>query len=171
MGKKSVKENKTKYQEKREECNLSRDAASEATHLSSDRIEKIENRGATPYPDEIVAMADAYREPALCNFYCTHECAIGKRFVPEIIMKDLPQTVLEMVVALNKIQDRQTRLMEISMNNAVGDDQIRDFIEIQEELARISLLVETLQFWTEEMLAEGKIDRELYDQIKNSMKK
>lgn len=171
MGKKSVKENKTKYQEKREECNLSRDAASEATHLSSDRIEKIENRGATPYPDEVVAMADAYREPALCNFYCTHECEIGKRFVPEIVLKDLPQTVLEMVVALNKIQDRQTRLMEISMNNAVGDDQIRDFIEIQEELARISLLVETLQFWTEEMLAEGKIDRELYNQIKSSMKK
>ena len=83
-------------------------------------------------------------------------------------MKDLPQTVLDMVVALNKIQDRQTRLMEISMNNAVGDDQIRDFIEIQEELARISLLVETLQFWTEEMLAEGKINREMYDRIKNS---
>ena len=171
MGKKSVKENKSKYQEKREECQLSREAAAEVTHISSDRIEKIELRGAMPYPDEVVSMANAYKEPALCNYYCTHECAIGERFVPEIIMKDLPQTVLEMVVALNKIQDRQTRLMEISMNNAVGDNQIRDFIEIQEELARISLLVETMQFWTEEMLAEGKIDRELYNQIKSSMKK
>ena len=171
MGKKSVKENKTRYQEKREECKFSREAAAEVTHLSSDRIEKIELRGATPYPDEVVSMAKAYREPALCNYYCTHECAIGKKFVPEIVLQDLPRTVLEMAVALNKIQNSQMRLMEISVDNAIGDDQIRDFIAIREELAKVSLLAETIRFWTEEMLAEGRINRELYEQIEKSMKK
>ena len=37
-----------------------------------------------------------------------------------------------------------------------------DFIFIQEELERISITVETLQLWSEKMLANGVIDAEAY---------
>lgn len=170
MGRASVKENKNKYQIKREALGYSREAASEITNISSDRIEKIENRGAVPYPDEVLAMAEGYKEPALCNHYCSKECAIGRQYVPEVSIKDLRQIVLEMMVSLNGMQGKQNRLMEISINNTVDDDQISDFIDIQEELERISILVETLQFWSEEMLAEDKIDREKYEAEKAKRK-
>ena len=170
MGRASVKDNKNIYQLKREELGLSREEASDVTNISADKIEKIENRGIVPYPEEVLAMADGYREPALCNHYCSKECAIGRQYVPEVSIKDLRQIVLETVVSLNNMQQKQQRLMEISINNTVDDDQIADFIEIQNELEKISVLVETLQFWSEEMLAEGKINKEKYDALKLKLK-
>ena len=170
MGKASVKENKNIWQIKREENKLTRDQASEATNIPSDRIERIENRGAIPYPDEVISMATGYKDPSLCNYYCSKECAIGKQYVPEVSIKNLSQIVIEMVVSLNSMQAKKDRFMEIAVDNTVDNDQIEDFIEIQEELERISILVETLQFWSEDMLAKGHIDRDTYEALRNKRK-
>lgn len=68
MGRKSTKENKNIYQISRENAELTRDAAAEQLEfISSDRIEKIENEKSLPHPDEILAMADCYKNPALCS--------------------------------------------------------------------------------------------------------
>ncbi len=170
MGKVSVKENKNIYQVKREEAGLTREKASEMIGVSADRIEKIENRGMVPYPDEVLCMAEGYKSPAICNYYCSNECQIGKQYVPEVSIKDLRQIVLEMMVSLNNMQAKQNRLMEISIDNVVDADQIEDFVDIQNELEKISILVETLQFWAERMIAEGKIDRETYEAVKSKKK-
>ena len=115
-------------------------------------------------------MAEGYKSPAICNYYCSNECPIGNQYVPEVSIKDLRQIVLEMMLSLNSLQAKQNRLMEISIDNVVDADQIEDFVDIQDELERISILVETLQFWAERMMAEGKIDRETYEAIKAKKK-
>lgn len=171
MGRASVKENKNLYQQKREENRLTREQAGELLHLSSDRIERIESGKAVPYPDEVVLMAEKYKDPSLCNYYCSKECGIGQKYVPEVSIKSLSQIVIEMVVSLNSMQSKKDRLMEIAVDNKVGDDQIEDFIDIQEDLEKISVLVETLQFWSEDMLAKGMIDKEAYNRLKAGRQK
>lgn len=65
MGRKSTKENKNIYQTSREAVELTREAAAEQLQfISSDRIEKIENEKSLPHPDEILAMADCYKNPS-----------------------------------------------------------------------------------------------------------
>ena len=82
MGRKSVKENKNIYQLYRENAGLTREKASEAMGIVSEtRIEKIESDKTLPYPDEIMAMAECYKTPDLCNYYCSNECPIGKKYV------------------------------------------------------------------------------------------
>lgn len=44
---------------------------------------------------------------------------------------------------------------------------MKDFIEIQNKLEKISVTVETLQCWAEKMLASGNIDTEIYKKYKN----
>ena len=64
MGRKSTKENKNIYQITREEADLTREEASELMDfISSDRIEKIESEKSASHPEEILAMADAYKKP------------------------------------------------------------------------------------------------------------
>ena len=78
MGKKSIKKNKNIYQLSREELELTREKASESMgYISADRIEKIESEKSLPHPDEILAMAECYKKPSLCNYFCSHECPIG----------------------------------------------------------------------------------------------
>ena len=161
MGRNSVKENKTKYQICREKLELSREKASELLgSVPPERIEKIENEKVIPHPDEVLAMADGYRMPALCNYYCANQCPVGQRYVPEIKAKDLSQIILEMVASLNSIHKKQERLIEITADGRIDSDEIADFNKIREELEHISITVETLQLWTEQMAANGIINTE-----------
>ena len=168
MGRVSVKENKNIYQLRREELGLSREKASELLEtMPPERIEKIESEKSLPHPDEVLLMSEAYKMPNLCNHYCANECPIGKQYVPEIKIKDLSQIVLEMLASLNSMTKQKERFIEITVDGKISGDELEDFIYIQEELERISIAVETLQLWSERMLATGVIDAEQYNAYKN----
>ena len=168
MARVSTKENKNVYQLTREGLKLSREAASELLEsIPPERIEKIENERSLPHPDEVLVMAEKYKQPSLCNFYCANQCPIGQQYVPEVKIKDLSQIVLEMLASLNSLGKQKERLIEITVDGKITGDELEDFIYIQEELERISIAVETLQLWSERMLATGAIDVEQYNALKN----
>ena len=163
MARRSTKENKNIYHITRENLGLTREAASELLEtISAERIEKIENERSMPYPDEVMVMAEKYKQPSLCNHYCANQCPIGQQYVPEVKIKDLSQIVLEMLASLNAMQKKKERLIEITVDGEISHDELEDFILIQQELERISIAVETLQLWCERMLATGAIDPEQY---------
>ena len=163
MGRVSTKENKNPFQLARESLGLSREKASESLQiLTPERIEKIENEKTNPYPEEILAMADGYQMPDLCNYYCSNVCPIGQIYVPEVKTKDLSRIVLEMIASLNRITDKKDRLIEIAADGNISNDEIDDLIRIQDELEKISITIEGLQLWVEKMLSSGAIDLETY---------
>ena len=163
MGRASTKENKNKYQLAREELGLSREKASDLLEvIPPERIEKIENERSLPHPDEVLVMSQKYKKPSLCNYYCSNECPIGKEYVPEVQIKELSAIVIEMLASLNSVNKTKDRLIEIAADGVISDDEIDDFIHIQEELERISVTVETLQLWAEKMLANDIIDADQY---------
>lgn len=167
MGRVSTKENKNVYQITREKLRLTREKASELLEaIQPERIERIESGKSLPNPDEVLIMAEKYKEPALCNSYCANQCPIGRQYVPEVKIKDLSQIVLEMLASLNSIGKRKERLIEITIDGRIDNDELEDFVHIQQELERISITVETLQLWAEQMLATGMIDIEKYNQLK-----
>ena len=168
MARVSTKENKNIYHKTRESLQLTREAASELLEsITPERIEKIENERSLPHPDEVLVMAEKYKQPSLCNFYCANQCPIGQQYVPEVKIKDLSQIVLEMLASLNSLGKQKERLIEITVDGKITGDELEDFIYIQEELERISIAVETLQLWSERMLATGAIDVEQYNALKN----
>ena len=158
MGRKSTKENKNIYQTSREDAGLTREAAAEQfDFISSDRIEKIESEKSLPHPEEILAMADCYKNPSLCNYYCSHECPIGQEYVPEVTFKELSQITLEMLASLNALEKEKNRLIEITVDGVISQDELRDFEKIQKQLAQISLTIDSLQLWVQKAIADGKI--------------
>lgn len=170
MGKKSVKENKNIYQISRENLGLTREKASELLEsVTADRIEKIESERSLPHPDEVLTMSQKYKIPSLCNHYCSQECPIGMQYVPKVESKVLSQIVLEMLASLNSIDKKKNRLIEITADGEVSDDELKDFVMIQDELEQISMTVESLQLWAETMIANGDIDAKKIEAIKKEM--
>ncbi len=161
----------TVYKEIRKKHDLTRDDVCDKASLMNnpiqpERLERIENGKFPITPDEVMLLAEIYGEPTLCNHYCSKECPIGEKYVPEIKVKDLTQIVLEMLSSLNSMKKSQERLIEITADGMIDDDEIKDFVFIQKELERISITVETLQLWVEQMLADKKINLEKYNEIK-----
>ncbi|NLV49103.1 MAG: XRE family transcriptional regulator [Clostridiales bacterium] len=169
MARVSTKENKNIYQLTRESLQLTRESAGELLEIiSPERIEKIENERSLPHPDEVLIMAEKYKQPGLCNYYCANQCPIGQQYVPEVKINELAHIVLEMLASLNSISKRKDRLIEITADGKISGDELKDFIYIQEELERISIAVEALQLWSERMLATGSIDAEQYKAYKSA---
>ena len=160
MGKKSIKENKNVYFEAREQAGYTRAQASEVIGTISDsRLEKLETGKTTIYPEDVVDMALAYKRPELCNYYCTHECRIGKDSVPEVKATSLQEIVLGMLSALNSVDSQKNRLIDITADGEISDDEIEDFVKIQKQLELIDLEVESLKVWVSQTIADGKIDK------------
>ena len=165
MGRKSTKENKNIYQLSREELNYSREAAAEKLgFISSDRIEKIENERSLPHPEEVLAMAECYKNPSLCNYFCSHECPIGIEHVPEIKKKELSQITLEMLSTINKLTKTKERLIEITVDGELTEDEIPDFMQIKEELEKMAMAIDSLNLWLDHTIASGKIDKKLLEE-------
>ena len=166
MGRASVKENKNIYQLTREKLGYTREKAEEILgSVSAERIEKIENEKTVAYPEEILCMAQGYNEPKLCNYYCSNECPIGQKYVPEVKSKELAQIILELLAHLNSIEKRKERIIEIAYDGTVKRDELTDFVHIQKELEKISVTVEAMQLWTEKMISLGLIDRDSYEAL------
>lgn len=157
MGRSSTKENKNIYQQSRENASLTREAAAEQLEfISESKIEKIEYEKTLPHPEEVLAMAKCYKDPALCNYYCSHECPIGQEYVPEVTFKELSQITLEMLASLNALDQKKNRLIEITVDGEISKDELSDFQKIQEQLSQISLAIDSLQLWVDKAIIDGK---------------
>ena len=162
MGKQSTRENKTIYQQYREEQGLTREKASqEMTGVSASRIEKIEYELHEPTPYEIIHMADCYKDPDLCNYYCSHKCMIGDRYVPEIEVSELSTIILETIASLNEINPLTSRLIQIARDGKITDDEIKDFAYISQKLDEVSLAIDSLNLWVDKTASEKNINIEL----------
>lgn len=145
MGKQSTRENKTIYQLCREAAGLTRAEASDKMEAVSDsKIEKFEYETQEPTPYDIIQMADAYKRPDLCNYYCSHKCEIGHRYVPEVEVTDLSNIILETIAGLNEINPLTGRLIQIARDGKISDDEMKDFAYISKKLDEISLAIDSL---------------------------
>lgn len=154
MGKKSTKENKKPYQIAREDASLTRTQASDNTDglLTERRIELIEGN-YTPHPDEVLLMAKTYNRPELCNYYCTNECEIGKKFVPQVeTIHDLPQITLGLLSTLNTLNKERDEIINISADGLISEDEQEEFQIFLSHLSEMSLAIETLKLWAEKQL-------------------
>ncbi len=171
MGKRSIKENKNIYQISRENAGLTRDKAEELMeYVSAERIEKIESEKTLPHPDEVMRMAEVYKAPTLCNYFCTHECPIGEKYVEEVTMKDLSQITLETLAALNSLDKAKARFIDITVDGEISEDELPDFLRIQEEMGKIASTVDSLKLWIDQTVATGKIDKKTLMKFKDELK-
>lgn len=155
MGKKSIKENKNIYQQTRDDLNMTRSMVADATNgiLSESRIEKLESGALNARPEDVLLMAEVYKRPELCNYFCTKECAIGKRYVPEVeTIHDLPQIAMELLSNLNALNRDKERLIDITADGKITDDERRDFEEFKKHIHEMSLAIETLKLWADKEL-------------------
>lgn len=167
MGRKSTRENKNIYQRYREKEELTREKASELLDvISADRIERIESEKLIPSPDDVIRMASCYKAPELCNYYCSHQCPIGEKYVPSIEITELPNIILETVASLNSINPLTNRLIEISRDGKITDDEIPDFAIIQKKLEEVSLAVNSLNLWVDRTISEGNINVEMLNEYR-----
>ncbi len=171
MGKKSTRENKNVFFQAREEAGLTRAQASELMPgYSESQIEKIENERVPIQPDMVLAMARAYKRPDLCNQYCANYCPIGDGVIPDVQVNSLSEIVLGMLSTMNAFEAKKNRLIDISVDGEISDNELYDYVAIQEELTKMAISIEAFRIWIDKKVASGNIDAEKIERIRTELK-
>ncbi|MDD3360771.1 MAG: helix-turn-helix transcriptional regulator [Hespellia sp.] len=154
MGQKSTRKNKNIYFTSREASGLTRDSAAESLHISRSRLEKIEYDASLPTPEEVIAMSQTYHNPSLCNYYCSHDCSLGRERIPEVKEKNLTQITIEVLATLNELTGNKDRLISIVSDGVISEDELPDFMSIKENLKQMSMVIDSLNLWVEKTLSQ-----------------
>ena len=56
-----------------------------------------------------------------------------------------------MVVSLEAVNKKKSRLMEILVDGKIDSSEVEDFNQIQKELEKISITIEAISLWCEKM--------------------
>ncbi len=162
MGRRSIKSDKSVYQQKREELGYSREEASaQMATVSPERLERLENGRVIMQPEDVLELSKGYHAPELCTYYCSHDCPIGEVSGRDVRLKDLSQIAVETLGALGKVDSLQARLLEIVSDGKITPDEFSDFAMIEENLEKIALSIDSLKLWIRNQKANGKLPENL----------
>ena len=67
-----------------------------------------------------------------------------------------------MLATLNKLVCEKERLIEITVDGELSEDELPDFLKIKKELEKMSLAIDSLNLWLDQTIASGKIDKNLF---------
>ena len=98
------------------------------------------------------------------------EKMIGDRYVPEIEMSELSNIILETIASLNEITPLTNRLIQITRDGMISDDEIKDFAFISKKLDEVSLAIDSLNLWIDKTASENNINIELLNTEKEKLK-
>ena len=76
--------------------------------------------------------------------------------MPELKEKDLAQITLEMLSTINILSKQKDRLVEITVDGKITKDEMKDFLLIKSELDKMTVSIESLKLWIDQMVADGK---------------
>lgn len=88
----------------------------------------------------------------------------GDRYVPEVEPSELSSIILETIASLNDIQPLTDRLIQITRDGKITDDEIKDFALISKKLNDISLAVDALNLWVDKTTSENNINIKLLNE-------
>ena len=104
--------------------------------VTEDSLKKYELDITRP-PNIVVAlMADAYNEPELRAWYCSHECPLGKdcREIPEMPPERVLIRLQNTKAGVNSVADTLSAILD---DGLVDESEARQLPELREELLEI----------------------------------
>ena len=119
----------------------SREGAAEALHMSVDAVTDAELGLSKTMPvDKAVLMSDLYGDPSLLNYYCLHECPIGRNLPISDETPSIEQATLALLsyAKFDRISNCIDRLVDIAEDGKITDDEAESLEDIVYFLEKLS---------------------------------
>ena len=130
----------------------SREGAAEELGVDRTRLARIELGSVTPYPEEVLLMADIYRAPELKGNYCREMCPLGKGMPKIESHQDLDRITLRALYSFKKINEAKEFLLDITADGVITEDEKPDLEKIINTLDEVNEITQNLKNWIEKTL-------------------
>ena len=132
----------------------SREGAAEALNVSVSTISDYElglTKSGVPV-EMVVRMADLYSAPELRNWYCTHDCPIGRLDVAPVKLEDLDRLAIELQDCLKKAGADREDLLDIAADGKIDEEERPRLEKILCDLDKIAEGAKDLKLWVKKNL-------------------
>lgn len=123
----------------------SREGAAEVTGLDRTRIAYMELGTVTPYPEEILVLADAYNAPELMNYFCSRLCPLGRKTVEPLELKRLEAATLQLLASVRDLPDLADDLVDITEDGVIDEGEKAEMENILRGLREAAQKIHTLE--------------------------
>ncbi|MEG2000571.1 MAG: XRE family transcriptional regulator [Evtepia sp.] len=131
----------------------SREGASELLGIDRTRLARIELGSLSPYPEEVLLMADGYNAPELLNHYCTSVCPIGCRSLQKYELNELDRLAVKLMVAFRKGESVENIFLDITEDGIIDETERPQLSHVIDYLDKITKTAGELKLWAEKNLA------------------
>ena len=135
----------------------SQDGVADLIGCGRDAIRRIENGLNKVMPvDTAILLADLYHAPELKNYYCLHECPIGRNrpLSEDAIEIDRATVKLTQILRKETVQWFKHRLQDIAMDGEISEDEIGEFDDIVDGLKEVSKVISEIEIIRDRMKSE-----------------
>ncbi len=124
------------------------ESAQDIVHIERTRLIAIEKGQKTPYPEEVVNMAQVYGAPELCNQYCTGQCPIGRGEKP-LLYEDLNQISTQLMSSLYFLQSANDMIFGILEDGQIAPREREAFGKVIQLLDKLTYSAQSLRLWAQ----------------------
>lgn len=130
----------------------SREGAAEVTGLDRTRLASIELETVTPYPEDVLMLADTYNAPELMNHFCSCICPLGRQTVETLEVKGLALATLQLLSSAQSFQSVINDLVSVTDDGVIDESEKQTMANILETLGETSKKIEELKLVVQKIL-------------------
>ena len=130
----------------------SREGAADEMGIDRTRLARIELDSITPYPEEVMLLADAYDAPQLLNFYCSTCCPIGRQNVKPCALQEFDRVMMQALAALQGADKVSAAIISIARDGRVDPGEDVKMGEILAYMKNVASTAEAMQLWIKKNL-------------------
>lgn len=137
------------YREARIKNRLTQEQAAELFSISVDSLRLYEAGKRIPSDEVALKMIEEYNEPYLAYFYITQKTKVIKKVFPDVIIRDMSESVLLLEKGINDYKKVNECLYKIALQNKITKNEAHDYMIIVNALNSIMDGIMSLKFATE----------------------
>ena len=135
----------------------SREGVQEETGIDRTRLARIESGVLTPYPEEVLLLAQLYDAPQLCNHYCSQLCPLGRKTIPPCELLQIDRLTIKVLHAMKEAEGVEDDMVDIVQDGVITEDELPRIEEITTRLAAIEKASMELRMWISKYIKYRKI--------------
>lgn len=122
------------YKNARRNAGLTQEQAAEQLYISVRSLAEYEAGRTIPPCDVICRMVEAYKAKHLAYLHLKNSTEVGRRFLPDLHILDLPRSVLNMNNEIDDVLEMNKKLSRIACDGRIDEHESETWRSIEKEL-------------------------------------
>lgn len=122
------------YKTARQAARMTQEQAAELLYISARSLAEYE-AGRTIPPDDVVCrMVEIYKAKHLAYLHLKNSTEVGRRFLPELHILDLPRSVLKLQKEVKDVTDIHSEIVDVACDGTIEEHEQDAWMIIEKEL-------------------------------------